>query len=144
MPARGKARQDGSRFKTKMEGGKDDKVRIAEIISPYGSWEGRLEKGFGENLLGAVTGHPVTVTAHDAAVAIHKDLAGDVSLDTLTDWVNTIWFTDLYAYDDAESDCIGSVMAVLETLDEDGVVVTQKGWEEMLKCFRTNAEYSGR
>ncbi len=103
-----------------------------------------LKKTFGENLLGAVTDHPVTVTAYDVAVAINKYLAGYVSQDALVDWVNTIWFTDLYEYDDEESDCIGSVMSVLETLDEDGVVVTQKEWQEMLKCLRTNVEYSGR
>ena len=103
-----------------------------------------LKKTFGENLLGAVIDHPVTVTAHDVAVAISKYLTGDVSQDTLVDWVNTIWFTDLYEYDDTESDCIGSVMAVLETLDEEGVIITQKEWQEMLMCLRTNVEYSGR
>ncbi len=97
-----------------------------------------LKKVFGDNLLGAVTDYPVTVTAHDVAAAINKYMAGGVSQDALVDWVNTIWFTDLYEYDDAESDCIGNVIAVLETLDEDGVVITQKEWQEMLMCLKTN------
>lgn len=100
-----------------------------------------LKAVFGKNLLAAKTDHPATVTAHDVAAAIEKYLSGDISKQVLLDWVNTLWFTDLYTYDDTESDCIASVMSVLETLDEDGVSISPSEWPEMLSCLATNAEY---
>lgn len=100
-----------------------------------------LKTAFGRNLLQAEADHPATVTAHDAAAAIEKYLSGDISKEMLLDWVNTLWFTDLYAYDDAESDCIASVMSVLETLDEEGVSISPDDWQKMLLCLATNTEY---
>jgi len=101
-----------------------------------------LKTVFGEKLLAAETNHPATVTALDVATAIKKYLSGDVSKQALVDWVNTLWFTDLFTYNDAESDCIASVMSVLETLDEDGVSIAQNEWERMLLCLTTNTEYT--
>lgn len=43
---------------------------------------------------------------------------------TLVEWVNVVWFTELFVFDDEDADSIVSVPEVLETMDEDGVVVS--------------------
>ena len=44
--------------------------------------------------------------------------------DALVEWVNVVWFTELYVFDE-DADSIVSVFEVLETMDEEGVVVLE-------------------
>ena len=57
----------------------------------------------------------------------------------LVDWVNVVWFTELYEYTSKEENAIASVMALLETLDE-GVEFTDKEYIQMVECLEANEE----
>ena len=55
--------------------------------------------------------------------------------------MNVIWFTDLYEYDNKDSDSIISVMSYLEELDEEGVDYTCEQIEMMIECLSKNVEF---
>ena len=57
------------------------------------------------------------------------------------DWVNIIWFTDLYEYNLAEEESIASVITLLETLDEDDVALSNDEFLNMVKCLENNKIY---
>lgn len=84
---------------------------------------------------------PEIVSSQDVLSAIQKYQSKEIDTLALVEWVNTIWFTDLYEYNENESDCIASVMTVLETLDEDDVFFTEEDYEKMLMCLSQNKEY---
>ncbi|MBP5737550.1 MAG: hypothetical protein J6X38_00485 [Abditibacteriota bacterium] len=88
-------------------------------------------------------GTPMVVTAEHVAAAIDKFMSGEIDVARLTDWVNVLWFFDLYDYSDSETDAIASVMDVLETLDEPGVTLTEAEARKMKECLRLNREYHG-
>ena len=53
------------------------------------------------------------------------------------DWVNVVWFTDLFEYNSLEEESIASVVSLLETLDEDDAQFSNK---ELMKTFPQNHE----
>jgi len=95
---------------------------------------------FGDDLFN-VSVTPETVTSQDVLSVIQKIKNNEVDLSSLIDWVNIIWFTDLFEYSDRESDSIASVMTVLETLDEEGVCLTDEDFDKMSMCLIQNIEY---
>ena len=66
---------------------------------------------------------------------------GAISKDALVEWVNVVWFTELYVFDDEDADSIVSVLEVLETMDEDGVVVSENELSEMIASLNSSTEY---
>jgi hypothetical protein len=78
----------------------------------------------------------------DVVNAIHKYQNGEISMDILLDWVNTLWFTDVFDYDEKYSDSIASVMDLLEELDEDGVFYTDDEYDRMIIALESNTEFS--
>jgi hypothetical protein len=61
---------------------------------------------------------PIIVYASDVIKLLESYRSGKITADELLDWVNTIWFTDLFDYYDSQSDSIASVMNELEEVDE--------------------------
>lgn len=51
-------------------------------------------------------------------------------------------FTDIHVFDDEDADSIVSVPEVLETMDEDGVAVSEGEFLEMRASLNSNAEYA--
>ncbi len=96
---------------------------------------------FGEDLLNAA-GPVLQVSAKDVIAAIDRYLRNEISKDQLLDWVNVLWFTDLFECSDNEADSIASVMTVLETLDEADVSLTERDYLEMKECLYHNQEYT--
>lgn len=95
---------------------------------------------YGEDLYN-VEVEPMTVSASHVIVAIDKFSRNDIDAAALLDWVNVVWFTDLYEYPDNESDSISSVLSVLETLDEEGVALTENDLINMKKSLLKNQEF---
>ncbi len=95
---------------------------------------------YGEDLY-TVEVEPVSVSASHVIIAIDKFSRNDIDIATLLDWVNVVWFTDLYEYLDNESDSISSVLSVLETLDEEGVALTENDLTNMKKSLLKNQEF---
>ena len=100
-----------------------------------------LVQFYGEDLLNA-SGPTLQVSAKDVISAIDKYLCGDISKKQLVDWVNVLWFTDLFEYSDCEADSIASVMTVLESLDEADVSLSEHDYLNMKECLYHNQEYT--
>ena len=84
---------------------------------------------------------PETIFAKDVKNAIEKYLSGSVSKEDLTEWVNIVWFTELFQYSETEEDSIASVITALETLDEDNAEFTIGDFDKMIKALENNTEY---
>lgn len=57
----------------------------------------------------------------------------------LLDWVNTIWFSDVYDYIDEEVDSIASVMNELEEIDE-GVKLDEVKIDLLIESLKSNKQ----
>lgn len=98
-----------------------------------------LKAKLGEDLYNISDISPEKITAEDVIYAIVEYRTKAISLQDLVNWVNIIWFTDLYEYTVKEENSIASVITLLETLDED-VVFTDKEYEKMISCLKKNIE----
>lgn len=65
--------------------------------------------------------------------------AGDIDINRILEWVNTIWFSDVFDYCDEHSDCLASIMNKLEELDE-GYQLNEKEVEKLLGALIGNKE----
>ena len=83
-----------------------------------------------------------SIKRSDVVNAIQLLQNGTISKDALVEWVNVVWFTELYVFDDEDADSIVSVLEVLETMDEDGVVVSEDELSEMITALSSNTEYT--
>ena len=74
----------------------------------------------------------------DVVNAIQLLQNGTISKDTLLEWVNIVWFTELFVFDDEDADSIVSVLEVLETMDEDDVIISENELSEMITALNSN------
>jgi hypothetical protein len=116
-----------------LTGFKDFENTLAELKSSFGVMR----------LLNIEVENPLIITNADIIMAIKKYNKGEISTQTLVDWVNTLWFTDLYDYSEEQINSIASVMDKLEELDEEGVVYSEENFAEMIMALENNREYSG-
>lgn len=117
-------------------------ISINTILNQYKNFKISLQKlkyVFGEDLYNISDILPQTVNSNDIIYAIQQYLTNSVSLIDLLNWVNTIWFTDLYEYNTKEENTIASVMSLLETLDE-GVEFSNEEYLMMIDCLQKNIE----
>lgn len=85
---------------------------------------------------------PAIVDSQHVIYAIENFVGGKIEISQLMDWVNIVWFTDLYEYNSKQSDSISSVMSVLETLDEPDVNVSDNDFKLMIECLKKNQNYN--
>lgn len=78
------------------------------------------------------------ICAGDVCFVVEQYLSNQIDISTMLDWVNTVWFTELYEYNAAEEDTIASVMTAIEAIDEDGVLISQDDFAHMLECLKSN------
>lgn len=97
-----------------------------------------LKKVFGNNLYNANIASPIILHANDVIFIIEQYVLGKMTLQQITDWVNVMWFTELFEYSDNEEESIASVVSVLETLDEEGVHFSNDEFEKMIQCLTNN------
>lgn len=97
-----------------------------------------LKKVFGSNLYNANIASPEIVYAKDVIFIIEQYVSGKMTLQQITDWVNVMWFSELFDYNDQEEESIASVISVLETLDEEGVHFSNDEFEKMMQCLSNN------
>jgi hypothetical protein len=101
-----------------------------------------LCKQIGDDLYNIENINPVCVNTIDVNNAIEKFLRKEIELQELVDWVNVIWFTELFYFPDEETDAIISVMEVLETLDEEDINVSCDDLKNMQETLANNKEYT--
>ena len=100
-----------------------------------------LQQAIGEDLHNVVCKKAYCIKRSEVVNAIQLYKNGATSKDTLVEWVNVVWFTELFVFDDEDADSIVSVLEVLETMDEDGVVVSENELSEMIASLNSNTEY---
>ena len=101
-----------------------------------------LCKQLGDDLHNVEVIHPVCIKTSDVRNGIGNVLSGEKTLEEPVDWVNVVWFTELFYFPDGETDSIVSVLEVLETLDEDGVHISDEELKAMQLALDGNKEYS--
>ncbi|MDD5904164.1 MAG: hypothetical protein PUC64_04260 [Clostridium sp.] len=83
-----------------------------------------------------------SIKRSDVVNAIQLLQNGTIPKDALVEWVNVVWFTELYVFDDEDADSIVSVLDVLETTDEDDVIISENELSEMITAVTSNTEYT--
>lgn len=83
-----------------------------------------------------------SIKRSDVVNAIQLLQNGTISKDALVEWVNVVWFAELYVFDDEDADSIVSVLDVLETMDEDDVIISENELLEMITAVTSNTEYT--
>jgi hypothetical protein len=111
---------------------RDFKISLEELKTAFGV----------TRLLNEKVDNPLVITASDVVAAIKRYRSEEISVLTLVNWVNTLWFNyDLYAYSDDSIDSIASVMDLLEEFDEKGVSYTDSDYDRMVHALETNSEF---
>ena len=100
-----------------------------------------LQQAIGEDLYNVECKKPCFLKCSHVIGAIQLYRSHTITLKTLVDWVNVVWFTELFAFTDEETDSIVSVLEVLETMDEDEVVVSDAELDGMVAALTSNIEY---
>ena len=101
----------------------------------------QLREKCGNDLYNVTIEKPETVYAKDLVFLIEQYLSSGLTLQDVVDWVNIIWFTDLYEYNPKEEESIASVLLLLETLDEEDVEFTKEEFLGMIECLNCNKVY---
>lgn len=112
------------------------------ILSKYKHFDVSLQElknVLGEDLYNVSDVTPEKVCAADVVYAIKQYLTKSVSLSELVEWVNVVWFTELYEYASKDENAIASVMALLETLDE-GEEFSNEEYQTMIRSLENNVE----
>ena len=100
-----------------------------------------LQQAIGEDLHNVECKKAYCIKRSDVVNAIQLYKNGAISKDTLVEWVNVVWFTELFVFDDEDADSIVSVLEVLETMDEDDVIISENELSEMITALNSNTEY---
>ena len=101
-----------------------------------------LKKEIGDDLYNVDCPKPIIVNRADVSMVIQNYLKNVIPLEQLVDWVNVVWFTDLFELLESESDSIMSVLEILETLDEDDSTISAEDFSEMLFSLSNNSVYN--
>ena len=102
----------------------------------------KLKDALGEDLHNIDCAHPLIVRPIHVINVIRSFTEKKVSIDVLVDWVNTVWFTDLFQFYETETDSIISVLEILETLDEEGSILSPAEGEKMIQALTQNISFS--
>lgn len=99
-----------------------------------------LEEGIGTAQLKSSIHDPIEITAQDVVNLLKAYQSNRITIDMLLQWVNTVWFTDLFTYSDDYCDSIASVMNKLEEIDENGYTLADDEIEWYVQALITNTE----
>ena len=99
-----------------------------------------LSDKLGENLLMLKIDEPIKIYAKDVINLLNAFRNNSITINHLIDWVNTVWFSELFDYEDSECDSIASVLNKLEDLDEDGRELTKLNINDYIIALSNNRE----
>ena len=101
----------------------------------------QLQEKLGEDLYNVDIESPVEVTTKDLIFVIRKYISNEITKDDLVNWVNVVWVTDLFEYNEKEEESISSVMDILETVDEEDVTIDENDFSKMITSLEHNRIY---
>lgn len=99
----------------------------------------QLTELLGSDPIKVKTDEMVIVNRHHLAFVIESFRDKTITLGQMLDWVNCIWFSELYDYAENENEVIASVMNRLEEADENIEAVSIDNLDLYLKALRNNA-----
>ena len=99
-----------------------------------------LSDELGGDLLALKVDKPVMIYAKDVINVLNAFRSSTITMAQMLDWVNTVWFTDLFDYEESECDSIASVLDKLEDLDEDGRKLTASDIDDYIAALTKNKE----
>lgn len=102
-----------------------------------------LKKKIGDDLHNVACPNPLTIRSGHVINAIRAFTEKRIPVERLVDWVNTIWFTDLFQFQETETDSIVSVLEILETWDEEATVISLEECEKMVAALSENSAFTG-
>lgn len=103
----------------------------------------KLREVYGENLHQVEKATPELVYAADVVSAIERYLDHTITEKQLLEWVNILWFTELYEYEPGREDAIADVMTSLESIDEKEISFSEEQYREMIKSLRYQCVFCG-
>jgi len=80
----------------------------------------------------------ILVTAKTVENAIDTYFNNDYSVSDLIDWANAVRFSDIFTIDEANKDCIISILDRIEESDEEGKDLTESDLKNMLTKLKQN------
>jgi hypothetical protein len=98
----------------------------------------KLKETLGDDVFKISNSKPEIITPNGAIEVIKRYQTKNLSLERLLEWVNTIWFTDLFDYQDGYDDSIASVMNHLEEMDEEGISYSSNDFSKMIAALEGN------
>lgn len=118
-------------------------TELNNVLEKYKNLEiskGELLKLVNKDLKTLKVQKPIEICTGDVIALLENYKQGKITNQDLLDWVNTIWFTDLYEYCDSQSDSIASVMNELEEVDEEIEKISPSSIEKYIEALRKNIE----
>ena len=82
----------------------------------------------------------VIISSKHVINLLSKYKLGKINKKFLLNWVNVVWFSELFEYEDNECDSIASVMNELEELDEPNHVLDDKKIDQYIAALKNNKE----
>ena len=80
----------------------------------------------------------ILVTAKMIENAISAYFSNNYSVSDLIDWANVVRFSDIFTIDEANKDCIISILDRIEESDEDGKILTENDLRNMQAKLKQN------
>ena len=80
----------------------------------------------------------ILVTAKMVENAINAYFSNNYSVSDLIDWANVVRFSDIFTIDEANKDCIISILDRIEESDEDGKSLTENDLRNMQAKLKQN------
>lgn len=118
-------------------------MELEKVLTKFKNLEiykNELTNLFNTDLKATVISKPIIVYASDVIKLLEFFRSGKITVQELLDWVNTIWFTDLFDYNDSQSDSIASVMNELEEVDENIDKLSTSNIERYIRALSNNIE----
>ncbi len=100
----------------------------------------QLVEKLGGDFITICVENPEKIYTTDVINLLSSYRENKITLNQLIDWVNTIWFTELFEYDDNQCDSIASVLNKLEELDEEGNCLTESDIDLYIDALSKNTE----
>ena len=99
-----------------------------------------MKEFFGEDLIAAKVDNPVEIRTEHIINVLKKYNSLSITKEVLLDWINIIWFSELFEYNDEQADSISSVMNELKGVNEDISKLSEENIIKYIDALSKNKE----
>lgn len=88
---------------------------------------------------------PLEIRTTDLISMLSAYKMGILPFEGMMDWVNVIWFSDSFGFNESQIDSIGSVLTVIEELDQEYRIFSNEAFtheviDRYIEALRNNQE----